>query len=331
VGTDVNPRAIAVARFNARLSRLDATFETGDLYEPVKDRRFACVVCQPPYVLQPPDTAGVTYLHGGPLGDALALRALAGSPAVLAEEGRALFLFDAPVVRTHPLHSRVREALGDSPVDLLLLTAPGPSPDLQAVAYASLEVPDFGLAYEKAAIRYRRHVDSLQISEFSRVIACLRNARGAGRGPGFTVSLPVPSLERMNATVLESALAGLDLACQSDEALCAAHVHLHPQARWIEEREDADPNAAPVRSLRFPAGWLCGARELNDATAALLSSLIAAPRVEAGIEAYATLCAASPGEVRRQVLDFVRESLGRGLLVAGPASNAQALRAHPPL
>src|SRR5262249_46858157 len=116
---------------------LPATFLQGDLYQPVAGARFGLIVCQPPYVLQPPTTPGVTYLHGGPLGDALALRALGGAPGLLAEGGRALFLFDVPVLREQPLHARIREALGDAPVDLLLLTSPGPSPDLQAVAYAS--------------------------------------------------------------------------------------------------------------------------------------------------------------------------------------------------
>jgi SAM-dependent methyltransferase len=316
VGTDVNPRAIAVARFNARLNQVQATFVCGDLYEPVKPERFAWLFCQPPYVLQPPEAPGVTYLHGGARGDALALRALAGAPNVLAEGGRALFLFDAPVIRNKPLHVRVREALGHAPVDLLLLTAPGPSPDLQAVAYASLEVPDFGRTYEEVAVRYRRHVDALGVAEFTRAVALLR-AVPARRGPGFTASLPVPSLERMSAPVLESALDGLDLACQDDQALLGSSVHLPPQTRWIEERATADLDAPPTRSVRFPPGWLCGARELSDASAALLATLSKTPKVSAGLEAYATLCAASPNDVRRQVLDFVRESLGRGLLVPG--------------
>ena len=68
----------------------------------------------------------VTYLHGGPSGEELALRLLAMLPDVLAPGGRALVLMEAVVRPKEPLHARLKPMLGDAPVDLLVMAAPGP-------------------------------------------------------------------------------------------------------------------------------------------------------------------------------------------------------------
>jgi hypothetical protein len=212
----------------------------------------------------------------------------------------------------------VREALGAAPVDLLLLTAPGPSPDLQAVAYASLESPDFGPAYGEATLRYRQHIESLGVTEFTRALAVLRAPeREPGvTSPGFTVSLAVPTLEGMQGDTIKTAFASIDLACQKDPTLEASAVRLPPGARWIEERSHSAPETEPHRSIRFATGWLCGPCEVSEASAALISALDLAPTVAAAIDDYAQVCGTTASEVRVQVLDFVRQGLGRGLLVS---------------
>jgi methyltransferase family protein len=52
--TDKNPRAVAFARFNARLNGIaNVECVTGDLFEPVTGRRFDLVISNPPYVIAP--------------------------------------------------------------------------------------------------------------------------------------------------------------------------------------------------------------------------------------------------------------------------------------
>ena len=48
--TDLNPHAVALARSNAREQDLTIEFLQGDLFEPVGDRRFDAIVCNPPYL-----------------------------------------------------------------------------------------------------------------------------------------------------------------------------------------------------------------------------------------------------------------------------------------
>src|SRR5581483_923772 len=53
VGVDINPRAIELARFNARLNGLRADFRAGDGVGPVAGEAFDLVVSQPPFVVRP--------------------------------------------------------------------------------------------------------------------------------------------------------------------------------------------------------------------------------------------------------------------------------------
>lgn len=110
-GTDISPRAIAIAAANARLNGItNATFLTGDCFEPAAGRRFDIIVSQPPYY--PADRAGQqVFLSGGPRGDEIARRVILECPPHLTEEGRALVLSswhpDAAI--PHPPDTRVLE------------------------------------------------------------------------------------------------------------------------------------------------------------------------------------------------------------------------------
>lgn len=81
-GIDVNPRALAFARFNAELNGVEVELLQGDLFAPVAGRRFDLVVCNPPYVISPAST--FVYRDGGP---GLCARIARAAAAHLAEGG----------------------------------------------------------------------------------------------------------------------------------------------------------------------------------------------------------------------------------------------------
>jgi SAM-dependent methyltransferase len=104
-GTDINPRAVALAGFNAELNSVsNAEFRHGDLFEPVRGERFDLIVTQPPYY---PGNE-LTFLHGGPRGDELARRLLAQIPKHLAPGGRALVFTSWPDDHRHEHRSGLR-------------------------------------------------------------------------------------------------------------------------------------------------------------------------------------------------------------------------------
>ena len=86
LATDVNPRAVAMARFNAMLNRAE-NLETaqGSLYEPAGDQRFDLIASNPPFVVSPQE--GLMYRDSGLHGDAICERVVRGAPGHLAEGG----------------------------------------------------------------------------------------------------------------------------------------------------------------------------------------------------------------------------------------------------
>jgi hypothetical protein len=86
VATDCNPRAVAYARFNARLNGIDnVDCREGDLFEPVADERFDLVVCNPPFVIAP--TQRFLFRDSGMRGDEFCRRLIRAMPAFLEEGG----------------------------------------------------------------------------------------------------------------------------------------------------------------------------------------------------------------------------------------------------
>ena len=55
VATDLNPRALDLARITFALNRTAVDLRLGDLYQPVAGERFDLVTANPPYVMSPPD------------------------------------------------------------------------------------------------------------------------------------------------------------------------------------------------------------------------------------------------------------------------------------
>lgn len=91
IGTDINPRAIQIAGWNAAANSIaNAEFRCGSLYDPVQHQRFDLILSQPPYYPTPDDRPELTFLHGGVRGDELAQAVVRNAAAHLTVGGRAL-------------------------------------------------------------------------------------------------------------------------------------------------------------------------------------------------------------------------------------------------
>ena len=86
VATDVNPRALAFAAFNAALNRLHTIeFRAGAGFAPVEGERFDLIVANPPYVISP--DASYAYRDSGLPADELCRAVVEGAAKHLAEGG----------------------------------------------------------------------------------------------------------------------------------------------------------------------------------------------------------------------------------------------------
>jgi methylase of polypeptide subunit release factors len=92
---DLNPRALAFARFNALLNGIDnVEFEEGSWYAPVAGRRFDLVVSNPPFVVVPDGEFLFRDGGVGGSGDGLSRHVAEGAPEHLTDGGVAQVLLN---------------------------------------------------------------------------------------------------------------------------------------------------------------------------------------------------------------------------------------------
>ncbi len=89
IGTDLNPRALELARLTLSINGVDAELRPGDLLQPVAGERFDLIISNPPYVMAPPTTDGrrLTYREGDRTADGLVEELVRAAPAHLTEGG----------------------------------------------------------------------------------------------------------------------------------------------------------------------------------------------------------------------------------------------------
>lgn len=91
VATDVNARALELARANARLNGVtNIELRQGSYFEPAAGERFDLLTCNPPYVISP--ESRYAYRDSGLRGDAVSRRVVEQAPELLAEGGFAHLL-----------------------------------------------------------------------------------------------------------------------------------------------------------------------------------------------------------------------------------------------
>jgi methylase of polypeptide subunit release factors len=308
VATEIAPRAVALARWNAEFNELEVDVRQGDLLAPVGDERFSLVVAQPPYVTHPEGQDGVTFMHGGARGDEIAMRLLGSLPASLAPDGVAVVLFDSPLVPDRPLHDRVRDTVGEGALDVAVFNGPGLPPDMQAIGYAALHDPTFGERYAATALRYRDHLARLDIEKVSHALVVLRSRPA---GSAWTIGVPVRALPEWDD--IAPFMSGLDLIVLDDDALAGSRVRPAAPAVLVRERRPGAPTER--RSIRLDRPGLASERELSEAGAVIFDLLAKDPSISSAIDRFAKAMDQSVDDVRPLVLTFVKENLARGLLV----------------
>jgi methylase of polypeptide subunit release factors len=118
--TDVNPRALELARLTFALSGVDGVeLAEGSLFEPVRDRTFDLIVSNPPFVVSPEGdpAARFTYRESGLPGDEVCRRLVAETPDHLAMGGWGQLLANWLHVDGEPWEERVGGWLSDTGCD----------------------------------------------------------------------------------------------------------------------------------------------------------------------------------------------------------------------
>ncbi|HSV37166.1 MAG TPA: methyltransferase [Nocardioidaceae bacterium] len=111
VATDVNERALAMARLNAQLNDVAYDVRRGSLFDPVHDETFDLVVTNPPFVVSPGTGELLVYRDSGLPGDEVVRRVVTEAPTHLNDGGWCQVLANWVHVEGRPWQERIGEWL----------------------------------------------------------------------------------------------------------------------------------------------------------------------------------------------------------------------------
>ena len=168
LAVDINPRAARCARCNAQIAgakNLEIT--VGDVLEAVSpDERFDLILANPPFVASPVDE--IRFRDGGPSGEMVLRRIVAGLPRHLAPGGIAQLVTEMGEREDEPVIDRVREWLEGAPLDIHMLQLRVHSAENYAMGHASGD-GDFGAYLESV----REWAANLRAQGYVRVVCLL--------------------------------------------------------------------------------------------------------------------------------------------------------------
>ena len=229
VGTDVNPRALEFARFNAIANGVrNLELREGDLFEPVAGERFDLVVCNPPYLIAPSE--GYAFRDSGVRGDRFCAELVRGLPEHLTDGGLAHVLVSWTPTGGEDWAAEPRRWVEGDGCDAILLRYLSFSPLGHAAQWNRHLVAD-PEAYATALDRWVEWYAEQGIDEVAWGAVVLRRREGrnwfwAGSPPGERVARADHHVLRILATqdflAAESDLAAARVAAADDAELAVA-------------------------------------------------------------------------------------------------------------
>ncbi|HNI70512.1 MAG TPA: methyltransferase, partial [Marmoricola sp.] len=114
VATDVNERALRLARFNADLNEVDIDVRSGSYFEPVVSEAFDLIVTNPPFVISPATHERLVYRDSGLPGDRVVEHIVTNSVRHLNPGGVAQVLANWMIFRDRPWEERIGEWINDA-------------------------------------------------------------------------------------------------------------------------------------------------------------------------------------------------------------------------
>ena len=309
VGTDINPRAIALAELNLALAdAANVRFVAGDLFAPVAEERFDLILAQPPFVSKPDSEVAVTFLHGGARGDELLLRMLSELPQRLSPGGRAMLLVDWPRYDDVTPEARIRATLaqnGSAAFDLLLLASPSKDLGEYVAHYAVGLHPDLDEEYDQAVHAHLEHLARQGVTELRALLLVIRATE---RTPWtHQVTIRGSSEAKTTGAQIERLIAAQDLLAGDTEKLRAAHLVVPEGTRFVQEE------SGQVR-VELDASRLIGSLICSQSAADLLTVVHQSKSVAAAVATLAQRMKLDNAAGRAQILGGIRTALGEGLL-----------------
>jgi SAM-dependent methyltransferase len=324
LATDVNPRAVAMARFNAMLNRIgNVECAAGNLFEPAGDRRFDLIVSNPPFVVSPQDD--LTYRDSGLQGDAFCERLFRAVPDHLAEGGFAQVLCNWVRIAGQDWRERLARWFDGSECDVWIIHARSTSP----VEYAQQWLPQGGrFASGRFADDFDRWMAYYERNQIEAIDGGLINLRKRSGVRNWIRVDTDRDVDGPSGAGILAGFAGQDLidGVGASEALlelrllCPAEVRVSQrlgptESGWMVERADCILGAGP----RFEG-------EFNPLVFHLLTLCRGHLPLSAVLAQVASRLGQDEKAIRAECLDAVRSLVVQGFLQpANPGESCFAM------
>ena len=314
VATDVNQRALGIARFNAALNELGDRVEVreGSFFESVRGERYDLIATNPPFVISPATGERLVYRDSGLPGDQVVEDIVRAAPDHLTERGWCQVLANWEVERYHPWDERLAGWLGPD-VDALVVQRELVDP----AAYVELWLKDSGHhpATGGDPAEYRRRYDTwLAWLEEQRVEAVgfgWVNLRAGGTGRHDLWDWPY-DVEQPIAPAIAGWADGLTTDAGADARLVLRE---DVRQETVGPAGAEDPDVIVLRQQR----GFRRARQADTVVAALVGACDGELAVGPLLDAVAQLLDRDPDGTRTTYLPVVRELVDEGFLVSEPA------------
>ncbi len=309
VATDVNPRALWTARFNAALNEVADRVEVrdGSFFEPVRGEEYDLIATNPPFVISPATGERLVYRDSGLPGDRVVEDIVRTAPRHLVEGGWAQVLANWVIARDRPWDDRLASWVG-ADADAWVVQREV----LDPAAYVELWLKDAGL--HGAADYLARYDTWLSWFEEQGVEGIgfgwinLRRRGSAAAGAPVRELLEWPyDVEQPIAPALRSWAASSDVRVHAGSRLV---VRPDVQQETLGAPGAEDPEAVVLRQQR----GLRRARRVDTVEAALVGACDGELTVGQILEAVAQLLDRDPAATREAYLPTVGELVREGFL-----------------
>lgn len=313
VATDLNPRALELARIGAELSSARIGFREGSLFEPVAGEVFDLIVSNPPYVMSPPGGERLTYREGDLLADGLVEAIVRQAPAHLAPGGSLQLLTNWAILEGVAWEDRLRGWVDGTGLDCWVIERER----LDVFAYTEMWLTDAGLAgsadWEPQYRSWLAYFRELGISEIG-MGWLLLTAAGREQPHQRFESWPHAVAQPVGDVFVDNRRA-VDAATQPLHQL----LNSRPRLGDVVQETVGEPGAEdPTHVVLRQRTGLLRAIKVGTADGAVLGALDGELTLGQVIAAVASVLGVEAADVGAQVVPVVRDALLDQLLLPEP-------------
>lgn len=311
VGVDCNPRAVAMARFNAVFNGVtNVEFRLGDMFAPVAGETFDLIVSNPPFIISP-DFRHM-FLNSGWESDDASRRVVQEAPRYLRQGGYCVLNANWAVVEGEDWRARLAGWCAGSGCDGLVLQQETAEPDRYAallIQTGEASAEEFARAFEQWMDYYaERHLTGIGAG-----VVVLR--RESGRPNWFAVEPgPADIAVASGGTVEQLFALRAWLAGSGDAELLEARLKLSEDVRLEQSCAARDGVWRPVAMRLHRTGGLGFVGTIDGHGAALLAGCDGTRTVRQQIATLAGALETTSEAITAASLAIIRRLIEQGFL-----------------